>query len=95
MLRFLDPGRRVWEGEDILEETEDEIARRGGRGWGAVAVAGACAGVVSWTVSRRWEELSFFWRNEERRRNAPRADPSFSFSFSFWFVPSRLRSLLM
>lgn len=50
MLRWLDPGRRVWEGEDILEETEDEIARRGGRGWGAVAIAGACAGVVSWTV---------------------------------------------
>ena len=53
ILRALDPGRRVWEGEDILEETEDEIARRGGRGWGAVAIAGAAAGVVSWTVSSK------------------------------------------
>lgn len=51
ILRWLDPGRPIWAGEDILEETEDEIARRGGRGWGAVAIAGAAAGVVSWTVS--------------------------------------------
>lgn len=75
MLRWLDPGRRVWEGEDILEETEDEIARRGGRGWGAVAIAGACAGVVSWTVSADIHHLSSSLRFEglcgiEAKRNA-------------------------
>lgn len=52
LLRTISPSRPSSSGRpDLLVETEDELAGDPGRGWWAVAVAGAVAGVVSWTAT--------------------------------------------
>jgi solute carrier family 25 carnitine/acylcarnitine transporter 20/29 len=52
LLRTISPRRPSSSGRpDLLVETEDELAGDPARGWWAVAVAGAVAGVVSWTAT--------------------------------------------
>lgn len=56
LLRTISPSRPSSSGRpDLIVETEDELVGDPGRGWWAVAVAGAVAGVVSWTATFPWD----------------------------------------